>query len=142
MRGAMLLLEDKSSCHPLCCFSVPTGEFLPHIRVKRSRGVYASRTEPASYSLWRETGWVGRNEEAHTGPFQGPEHNFCPLAGSLLPRGLRNCNLIQRSQRALSVTPPGDPVLAMVTFSFSFPEKTELLRKGLSVGAFHIPAAV
>lgn len=108
--------------------------------------MYASRTEPASYSLRRETGWVGRNEEAHTGPFQGPDHNFCPLAGSLLPRGLRNCNLIPRSQRALSVTPPGDrqcdPVLVMVAFSFSFPEKTELLRKGLSAGAFHLPAAV
>lgn len=106
--------------------------------------MHVSRTEPASYSLWRETGWVGRNEEAHTGPFQRPEHNFCLLAGSLLPRGL--CNVTPRSQRALSVTPPGDqscdPLLAIVAFTFSFPEKTELSRRVISVGAVHIPAAV
>lgn len=106
--------------------------------------MYANRTEPASYSLWRETGWVGRNEKAHTGPFQRPEHNFCLLAGSLLPRGLRN--VTPQSQRALSVTPSGDqscdPLLAIVAFTFSFPEKTELLRRVISVGAVHIPAAV
>lgn len=77
-------------CHSLCCFSVPTGKFSLPSWVKRSRGVHASRTEPVSYSLWSETGWAGREEEAHTGTFQCPKHNFCQLLGSVLPKGLWN----------------------------------------------------